>query len=205
MYKVTLKWEHFCIEKERNYFIWSSFSCPKGMQEERFVSNIILQWVWLAVEDLRSQMENKLSFWELSTSKETFMLLERFAKSSLCKMTRSSICPTSCGCLSSSHLSQAHGSRVGPNPAWCLERLRERDVAQCRWSRCAQLSSWLRTRGGGWGTIQLPSSTTLLWAEEVWGMRVQQAAGAGGKGMMGQTACPHHPWSHTQMVETSSC
>ena len=33
-----------------------------------------------------------------------------------------------------------------------------------------------KSRGGGSGTVRLPSSTMLLWAEEAWGARLRQQA-----------------------------
>lgn len=186
--KLKVKWEHFCIGKERNYFIWSSFPCPKGTQEERFVLNILHQRVLLAAEDLHSQMEN--NFWELSTSKETFLWLEQ--GNHFAKLPGAASAPP--GCLSSSHLSQAHRSRVGPSPAWCLEG---GGSEMWRSAGEADVHSWVPGSGPEEGAevpfSSLQAPPQLLWAEEVWGMRIQQAAGAGAKGVLGQLGCPQYP------------
>lgn len=130
------------------------------------------QRVWLAVEDLHSQMEN--NFWELSTSKETFLRLEQgnhFAKlpGAASGPPAVDVCPA---VIYHRH-TEAEWDPVLPG-AWRVEGTRCGTV-QVKQMCTAEFLAQDQRRG--WGTIQLPSSTTS--AALGWGsVRNEDATGS---------------------------
>lgn len=118
-------------------------------------------------------MENNC--WDFNTSKEKVMLVEwekHFAKlaGAASGPSAADVCPAV--------IYQRHTEadsdpilpdawRGGASEMWCGA------VPPAGEANTAQLSPWHKSRGGGRGTIQLPSSTALLRAEEAWGVRLR--------------------------------
>lgn len=174
--KPKVIWQPFCIQKQGDDFPWSLFPCPNGTQEERFVLNASHQSVWSDTEELRSQMENNC--WEFNTSTEKVMLVERGKH--FAKLARAASAPSAAGVCpagiyqrhteadSDPILPDAWRGREGEMWRGAVPLAGEADTAQ-RSPRC-------ESRGGGRGTLWLPSSTTLRPAEEAWGARLRWQA-----------------------------
>lgn len=148
-------------------------------------------------------MENNC--WEFNTNKEKVMLVERgkhFAKLARAASAPSAadVCPA--GITKDTRRWTRTQSCLAPGGAErvrCGVVLYPRQVKQTRHSRAPGARA--EEAEVPFGSLQAPRCSWLRKRGE----RGCDGRRCGGEGSPEQMGCPHHLWSHTQMVETSSC